>query len=86
MANPLMSILSGFGGGGSNNLFFQAVGAMMRGESPQDFMRNLANSRPELKGIDLNDINGAAHKLCQERGIDEVKLTEEIKQSVSVMK
>ena len=80
MSNPLMNILGGMNG--NNNLFFQAVGAMMRGESPQEFMRNLANTRPELRGMDLTDINGAAHKLCQERGIDEAKLTESIKQAI----
>ena len=78
MANSLMSI---FGGGGSN-MMMQAIGAFMRGESPQDFLRNLANTRPELRGIDLNDINGSAQRLCQERGIDSNKLTEEIKQKV----
>ena len=78
MANSLMSI---FGGGGSN-MMMQAIGAFMRGESPQDFLRNLANTRPELRGIDLNDINGSAQKLCQEHGVDANKLTEEIKQKV----
>jgi len=79
MANPLMNI---FGGMGNGSIMMQAFGAMMRGESPQDFMRNLANSRPELRNIDLNDINGSAQRLCQERGIDANKLTEEIKQKV----
>lgn len=85
MANPLMNILGGFSGGGGNSLLFQAVGAMMRGESPQDFVRNLANTRPELKGIDLNDINGAAQKVCREHGVDAEKLTAEITQKVSAM-
>lgn len=78
MPNPLMNIFSGIAGGGGN-LFMQAVGAFMRGESPQEFMRNLANSRPELRGVDLNDINGSARKICQERGVDPDKLTEQIK-------
>jgi len=84
MANSLMSILGNIGGG--NNLFFQAFGAMMRGESPQDFMRNLANTNPQLRGIDLNDINGSAQKICQEHGVDAGKLTAEIKQQISSMK
>ena len=89
MANSLMSFLGGFAGGGAGgngSIMLQAFGAMMRGESPQTFMQNLARTRPELQGIDLTDINGAAHKLCQERGIDEGKLVAEIKQSVSKMK
>jgi hypothetical protein len=78
MPNPLLTIFSGIAGGGGN-LFMQAVGASMRGESPQEFMRNLANSRPELRGIDLNDINGSARKICRERGVDPDQLTEQIK-------
>jgi len=85
MANPLMNILSGFGGG-SSNLFMQAVGAMFRGESPQDFMRSLANTRPELRGLDLTDINATAQKVCQEHGVDANKLTAEITQKISTMR
>ena len=84
MANPLMGILGGLGGG--NNLFMQAVGAMFRGESPQDFMRNLANSRPELRGMDLTDINATAQKVCREHGVDAEKLTAQITQTVGSMK
>ena len=68
--------MSIFGGG---NLFMQAVGAMMRGESPQDFMRNLANTNPALRGVDLNDINGSAERICRERGVDPDQLTAQIK-------
>lgn len=78
MANSLLSIFSGNNG----NLMLQAFGAMMRGESPQSFMQNLANTNPALRGIDLNDINGSAQRLCRERGIDADKLANEIKQSL----
>ena len=77
MANPLMGIFGGLSGNG--NLMLQAFGAMMRGESPQAFMQNLANTNPALRGIDLNDINGAAQRRCRERGIDADKLASEIK-------
>lgn len=78
MANPLMNIF----GGGNGSLMMQAIGAMMRGESPQMFMQNLANTNPALRGIDLNDINGSAQRLCRERGVDPDKLAAEIKQSI----
>ena len=77
MANSLMSILGNISG--NSNLLLQAFGAMMRGESPQAFMQNLAQTRPELRGIDLNDINGSAERLCRERNVDPGKLAEEIK-------
>lgn len=78
MANSLLSIFSN----GNGNLMMQAFGAMMRGESPQAFMQKLANNNPALRGIDLNDINGSAQKLCRERGIDADKLAADIKQSL----
>ena len=77
MANSLFSILGNISG--NSNMLLQAFGAMMRGESPQDFMRGLAQTRPELRGIDLSDINGAANKLCRERGVDPGKLEAQIK-------
>lgn len=82
MANPILNIFSSMMGGNTGNIMLQAVGAMMRGESPKDFMRNLANTRPELRGIDLEDINGSARKLCQQRGVDADKLADQIKQSL----
>jgi hypothetical protein len=32
---------------GNNNMMMQAFGAMMRGESPGDFLKNLANTNPQ---------------------------------------
>ena len=85
MANPLLNIFGAMSNGGSN-IFFKIAGAMMRGESPVEFAQNLARTVPALQGMDLTDLKAAAHKLCQERGIDEAKLTAEIKQSVANMK
>lgn len=84
MANSLMSIFGNMMGG--NGLFMKAVGAMMRGESPADFMRSMANSNPELGGIDLSNLNGEAMRICKERGVDPNKLTEEIKATIANMK
>ena len=81
MANSLMSFLGGMTGGNSN-IFMQAVGAMMRGESPRDFMRQLANTNPALRGINLDDLNGEAQRICSEHGVDAGKLTAEIKQTI----
>ena len=85
MANPLMNIFSGIAGGGGN-LFMQAVGAFMRGESPQDFMKRMAQSNPSLGGIDLSNLNGEAERICRERGVDPGKLTEQIKTTIANMK
>ena len=75
MPNPLMGFLSGMGG---TNILMQAVGAAMRGESAQDFMARLANERPELKQINLADLQGSAQALCQQNGIDPNDLAKKI--------
>lgn len=85
MANPLMSIFGGLTGG-AGSIMIQAVGAFMRGESPQAFMQNLANTNPALRGLDLTDINATAQKVCKEHGVDPNKLTAEIKQTIAGIK
>ena len=79
MPNSLMGILGGLG---NNNIMLQAVGAMMRGESPQMFLQNLARNNPQLQGLDLTNINATAEKVCRDHGVDPNKLTEQIKQSL----
>lgn len=77
------SLLSGLGNslmGGSgaapvmaNNMpsiLLQAVGAALRKESPQEFMQNLANQHPQLKQYDLNNLQGTAQQICQQRGVN----------------
>ena len=65
MQNPILQMLNG-----NNNIMMQAVGAMMRGESPQSFLQNLAMNNPQLKGLDLSNIGQTAEKLYSERGQD----------------
>ena len=48
----------------------QAVAAMIRGESPQNFMSNLAKNDPRLRGLDLNDLNKTAENLYNSQGKD----------------
>ena len=55
----------------------QAFLAMMRGESPQQFMQNLAKTNPELQGLDLNNLEQSAEKLYSDKGqdINEAKMS-----------
>ena len=64
------SLLSMFGSGGGTSILFQAIGAAMRGESPQTFLKKLANSDPRLKKMNLDDLMGSAQKLAQQQGIN----------------
>lgn len=55
---------------GNNNIVMSALGAMMRGENPQDFIKNLANTNPKLQGLDLDNLEGTAKALCDKNGIN----------------
>ena len=69
MANSLLSLLGGSSSAGTN-LLLQAVGAALRGESPQAFMKRLANQHPQLKRMNLDDLQGTARDLCQQNGVN----------------
>ena len=61
----------------------QAVAAMIRGESAQDFMKNLTKSDPRLKGLDLNNLNSTAENLYNSQGKDINKAKQDIIDSVN---
>lgn len=62
-----------------NPMLMQAMGAMMRGESPQTFLKNLANSNPQLQRLNLDDLEGTATALCQKNNVNMEQLAEQIK-------
>lgn len=72
--NPLMMLT------GNNNIMLQAFGAMMRGESPQAFLKNLANTNPQLQGLDLDNLEGTAKSLCDKNNIDMNQLADKIRE------
>lgn len=67
--NPILQMLSG-SQNPQSNIMMQAVGAMLRGETPQSFLQNLAKNNPELQGLDLNNPSQAAEKLYADKGQD----------------
>ena len=62
-----------------NPMLRQAFGAMMRGESPQTFLKNLASSNPQLQGLNLDDLEGTAKTLCEKNNVNMEQLAEQIK-------
>ena len=62
-----------------NNMMMQAFGAMMRGESPSDFLKNLANTNPQLQGLDFDDLEGTAKALCEKNNFDMNQLADQIR-------
>ena len=63
----------------TNPMMRQAMGAMMRGESPQTFLKNLANTNPKLQGMNFDDLEGTARELCQRNNVDMEQLAEQIR-------
>ena len=84
MQNPMLNLLQG--SQSQNNIMMQAVGAMMRGESPQTFMQNLAKSNPQLQGLDLNNLNQTAEQLYQQNGQDINAVKSKINQFIGGLK
>ena len=72
--NPLMNLM------GNNSMMMQAFGAMMRGESPQAFMKNLANTNPQLQGLNFDDLEGTAKALCQKNNVNMDQLADKIRE------
>ncbi len=70
MQNPILQALTSGNQNPQNNIMMQAVGAMLRGESPQTFLQNLAKTNPQLQGLDLSNPEKAAEKLYQDKGQD----------------
>ena len=63
----------------SNPMMMQAMGAMMRGESPTAFLKNLANSNPQLQGLDLDNLEGTARALCEKNNVNMEQLADQIR-------
>lgn len=84
MQNPMLSLLQG--SQSQNNIMMQAVGAMMRGESPQTFMQNLAKNHPQLQGLDLNNLDKTAEDLCAKNGQDINDMKSKISQFIGGIK
>ena len=82
--NPIFQTLSQ-GSSNSNNVMLQAVAAMIRGESAQSFMMNLAKNEPKLKGLDLNNLNQTAESLYNSQGKDINQAKQDIVDTVNSM-
>jgi len=59
-------------------ILMQAVGAAMRGESPQNFMKRLANQHPQLKKMNLDDLQETANALAQQNGVNVDEVTQQL--------
>ena len=76
--NPILQMLTG--NNDASGIMMKAFGAMMRGESPIDFLKNLAKTEPKLQGLDLDNLEGTAKDLCDQRNIDMNNLRSQIEE------
>lgn len=51
----------------------------MRGESPKSFLKTLANTNPQLQGLNLDDLEGTARSLCEKNNVNMDELADKIK-------
>jgi hypothetical protein len=65
---------------GNNSMMMKAMGAMMRGENPSDFLKSLANTNPQLQGLDLDNLESTATALCQKNNVDMNQLADKIRE------
>ena len=75
--NPIMNLL---GNSNGTNMMLKAFGAMMRGESPTDFLKSLAKTTPQLQGLDLDNLENTAKDLCNQRNVDMNSLKSQIEE------
>ena len=68
---------------GNNNIMLQAMGAMMRGENPRQFLSNLAQSNPQLRNLNLDNLEQTAQQVCKENNVDMNAKMSEIRNIIS---
>jgi hypothetical protein len=80
--SSIFDFLGGASSGGTS-ILLQALGAAMRGESPQAFMKRLASQHPQLKRLNLDDLQGTANQLCQQNGLNPNDVAKQVDSVIS---
>ena len=76
--NPILQMITG--NSNASGIMMKAFGSMMRGESPTDFLKNLAKTEPKLQGLDLDNLESTAKDLCDQRNVDMNALKSQIEE------
>ena len=67
----------------SPSILMQAFGAYMRGEDASTFMKNLAQTHPQLKPLNLDNLPATAQQVCQQHGVDPNTAAQQVSQALS---
>lgn len=70
MNSLLNGLIGSLGRTSTPSVLLQALGAAMRGENPSDFMKNLANTYPQLRPYNLDNLQSTAQQICQQKGVN----------------
>lgn len=76
--NPILQMITG--NSNASGIMMKAFGSMMRGESPTDFLKNLAKTEPKLQGLDFDNLESTAKDLCDQRNVDMNALKSQIEE------
>ena len=67
----------------NNNIMMKAFAAMMSGQSPKQFLMDLAKTNPQLQGIDFNNLQQSAQNMCNQRGLNMQEELNKLKSGMS---
>lgn len=81
--NPLLGALSQNSGGSKMNLFMQAIAAASRGETPEDFLKSVAQHDSRFQGLDLDNLERTANQLCQKKGVSMQDAMNQVQSEIS---
>lgn len=56
------------------NVIGMALAAKMSGQTPEQFLQSQLGNLPQLKGLDLSNLEKAAKELCNQQGIDPTQM------------
>ena len=86
--NPLMNLF-GNGQNSSSNakaIIAKMVAAAASGQSPSEFMNNLAAENPAFKGMDFLNLESTAEKLCGKNNINISDAVSKVKSGIGKLK
>lgn len=64
------SLLSMMGGNNFASVMAKAMAAKRAGKTPEQFLKSIAGELPQLKGIDLSNLEIAARSMAGKNGVD----------------
>lgn len=73
-SNPLEALA-----GDGKAILMQAIGALLRGENPKDFIRSLGNRYPAFRSVDPDNVDDALERVCNEKGLDKAEVIRQVR-------